>query len=194
MLTASISLLGKLINIIQFFQPAFVEDQAIFWVRELLTSMTLKSRQRLVLEEFIRRTWVPVDLRGRLWPWKTHHHSCLWNEHPATYSHTRKHFKDVALREKSAIRAIWTVHMTEPCEGLCINFSDSDGQMQRFPCLTAAQVKPQMSIALPIETTTYQPGRVCLFLPSLPTLTVQEQVSPGFTRNSWGDELTTWDK
>ena len=47
---------------------------------------------------------------------------CLWNVCSAHCSHTRSCIKNIASRELRVIEAIWTVHVTEPSQGLYIDF------------------------------------------------------------------------
>ena len=73
---------------------------------------------------------------------------------------------------------LWMVYVTEPSERFFINFQDSGPWMQGSAHLVGTQDKPcNKSVPSFITPATYQSGRVCLFLWSLPTLHVQGPVS-----------------
>lgn len=83
--------------------------------------------------------------------------------------------KDVAWVEEGVTETIWPVYMTEPREGLSMNFSDSDEQVLRsthlaktslvrnFPCLLnlppqagVVCLLPQSSLALCVQVPVYK--------------------------------------
>lgn len=75
------------------------------------------------LEEVIKRTWLPVDLRAG--PKQSEAPApflCPWNVHSAHCSHSGNCSKDAVLWGQGTVETIWTVHVTELIQGLCVNF------------------------------------------------------------------------
>lgn len=82
---------------------------------------TTGSTKPYVTVQFCCRSW-PLEDMTPGWPssWLNQATGsfltslCPWNVCSAHCSHSRSHFKDVALREKGVVKTIWTLYVTEP--------------------------------------------------------------------------------
>lgn len=86
--------------------------------------------------------------------------SSPWNVPSMHYCHRRVHFKEAGLREQCFVETIWTIYVTESCQGLCINFKILAGGFGDLTFL----LLPKTSL---IKANTYPSGAVCPFLWSL---------------------------